>query len=142
MIQSQRLAHDLIVDFLATLGAQVQTHFIDHLDTEVAQPVFPAVGAHRFEDALAQLVAHGRLGQLVGVRAGSAARPLALKATVSVKPPLGVMVAVYEVLLPAATVCEEGAAVMVKSPVTGAFTTRLIDAVCVSVPSVPLIVNG
>jgi hypothetical protein len=76
------------------------------------------------------------------VAVAPAGSPLALKTTVSVKPPLGVMVAVYEVLLPAATVCEAGDAVIVKSPTTGAFTTRLTDAVCVSVPSVPLIVNG
>ena len=31
---------------------------------------------------------------------------------------------------------------MVKSPTTGAVTTSVTDAVCVSVPSVPVIVSG
>ena len=44
--------------------------------------------------------------------------------------------------LPAATDCDAGAAEMVKSPTTGALTTSVTDAVCVSVPSVPVIVNG
>jgi hypothetical protein len=68
--------------------------------------------------------------------------PLTLRLTVSVKPPLGVIVAVYEVPLPAWTVCEAGVAVMEKSPTIGAVTTSETEAVWVNVPSVPVIVNG
>lgn len=71
-----------------------------------------------------------------------AGRPLTLRLTVSVKPPLGVMVAVYAVEVPACTVCEAGEAVMVKSPTMAALTTRETEAVWVKVPSVPEIVSG
>jgi len=46
------------------------------------------------------------------------------------------------VLPPAETLCEAGDAEMAKSPTIGAVTTRVTDALCVSVPSVPVIVNG
>lgn len=71
-----------------------------------------------------------------------AGRPLTLRFTVSVKPPLGVMVVVYEVPAPAWTVCEAGEAEMAKSPTIAALTTSDTEAVCVKVPSVPVIVNG
>jgi hypothetical protein len=58
-----------------------------------------------------------------------AGSPLTLRLTVSVNPPLGVTVAVYEVPLPACTVCDGGAAVMAKSPTVGAFTTSETEAV-------------
>lgn len=45
-------------------------------------------------------------------------------------------------LAPAATLCDAGAAEMAKSPTIGAVTTSVTDAVCVSVPSVPVIVSG
>jgi hypothetical protein len=56
-------------------------------------------------------------------------RPLALKATVPVKPPVGTIVAVYEVAFPACTVCDAGDAEMEKSPTIGALTTRVTEAV-------------
>ena len=68
--------------------------------------------------------------------------PLALRLTVPVKPPLGVIVEVYVVALPACTVCDAGVALTAKSPTTGALTTSETEAVCVSVPSVPVIVSG
>lgn len=71
-----------------------------------------------------------------------AGSPLALRLTVPVKPPLGVMVVEYEVALPACTVCDAGVALMAKSPTTAAFTTSETEAVCVSVPSLPVIVSG
>ena len=79
-----------------------------------------------------------------GVKAAlaPAGKPLTLRLTVSVNPPLGVTVAVYEVPLPACTVCDAGDAVMLKSPAIGAFTTSETEAVWVSVPSVPLMVSG
>ena len=71
-----------------------------------------------------------------------AGSPLALRLTVPVKPPLGVMVVVYVVALPAWTVCDAGVALTAKSPTTGALTTRETEAVCVRVPSLPVIVSG
>lgn len=71
-----------------------------------------------------------------------AGSPLALRLTVPVKPPLGVIVVVYVVALPACTVCDAGVAPMAKSPTTGALTTSETDAVCVRTPSVPVIVSG
>jgi len=68
--------------------------------------------------------------------------PLALQLTTPVNPPDAVAVAVYDVPLPAVTVCEAGDAVTEKSPTTGAVTTRFTEAVCVVVPLVPVMVNG
>jgi len=58
-----------------------------------------------------------------------AGNPLALKVTTPANPPDPVTVAVYDVPLPAVTVAEAGVAAMVKSPTTGAFTTRVTEAV-------------
>ena len=69
--------------------------------------------------------------------------PLALKVTVPLKPPDPVAVAVYEVPLPAVTVCEAGVAVTEKSPTTGAVTTNVTEAVWVGPPVlVPVMVSG
>ena len=51
--------------------------------------------------------------------------PLTLKLTLPVNPPDGDAVTVKFVVLPRGTVCDEGAAVRVKLPVTGALTTRV-----------------
>ena len=58
-----------------------------------------------------------------------AGNPLALKVTLLLNPPEPVTVAVYDVPLPAVTVVEAGVAEMEKSPTTGAFTTRVTEAV-------------
>src|SRR5215813_8879250 len=58
-----------------------------------------------------------------------AGKPLTLRLTVSVNPPIGVTVVVYEVPLPACTVCDAGEALMLKSPTIAAFTTRETEAV-------------
>ena len=71
-----------------------------------------------------------------------AGNPLALSPTTPANPPEPVIVAVYEVPPPAVTVCEGGVAAMVKSPTTGAFTTRFTEAVCVVAPLVPVMVSG
>src|SRR5215470_10846431 len=71
-----------------------------------------------------------------------AGNPLALQLTTPVNPPDEVAVAVYDVPLPAVTVCEAGDAVTEKSPTTGAVTTRVTFAVCVVLPLVPVMVSG
>lgn len=53
-----------------------------------------------------------------------AGRPLAPKVTLLLNPPIDVMVAVYEMLLPCVTVCEDGEAAMVKSGVSAALTVN------------------
>lgn len=80
----------------------------------------------------------------VGLKAAvaPAGSPLTPRPTVPVNPPLGVMVAVYEAPVPACTVCEAGDAVMLKSPTIAALTTSETEAVCVNVPSVPVMTSG
>src|SRR5712691_7030124 len=77
---AQRFAHYLVVNLGALLGAEVEAHFVDDLDAQIAQPVLPAVGTDAGVDLLAQFAAHGRLGKLVGAVADDAAGPLAAKA--------------------------------------------------------------
>ena len=55
--------------------------------------------------------------------------PLALQVTTPVNPPEPVAVAVYDVPVPAVTVCEAGVAETEKSPTTGAVTTSVTLAV-------------
>lgn len=71
-----------------------------------------------------------------------AGNPPTLKLTLPPNPPDPVTVAVYEVLPPAVTVAEAGVAEIEKSPTTGAFTTSVTEAVWLSVPLAPVIVNG
>ena len=71
-----------------------------------------------------------------------AGNPLTLKVTLLAKPPEPVTVVVYDVFPPAATVAEAGVAEMEKSPTTGAFTTSVTKVVWLTVPLVPVIVNG
>jgi hypothetical protein len=70
-----------------------------------------------------------------------AGNPLPERLTVPPNPPDPVTVALYEVPVPAVTVCEAGAAETEKSPTTGALTTSVTVAVCVVLPLVPVIVN-
>src|SRR5437016_866913 len=79
-LQPERLAHDLVVGFLAALRTQVESHLVDDLDAQVAQPVVPAVGADVLVNLLAQLVAHWRPRETARVIAGGTARPLAAEA--------------------------------------------------------------
>ena len=53
-----------------------------------------------------------------------AGSPLTLNATVPAKPPEPVTVVVYDVPVPAVTVCDAGVAAIEKSPTTGAVTVR------------------
>ena len=64
-------------------------------------------------------------------------RPLALRATAPVNPPVRVMLMVLAALAPWLTVTLAGVAAREKSGVARTFTVRLIDAVCVRVPLVP-----
>ncbi len=66
--------------------------------------------------------------------------PLADKAIAELKPPVTVLVIVEVTELPLTTLTEEGEALRVKLPVTGAVTVRLTVAVCVSPPPVPVTV--
>lgn len=54
-----------------------------------------------------------------------AGSPVALKVTTPLNPPTAAMVAVYWVLPPCTTVCEDGEAEMVKSVVVFGFTTSV-----------------
>jgi hypothetical protein len=65
-----------------------------------------------------------------------------LSVTGSLKPFVGVSVTVYVPALPRFTVRLPGVAAIVKSWTGAAFTTRLTPVVCVSVPSVALMVRG
>lgn len=67
-------------------------------------------------------------------------RPLALKATVPPKPPVGVMVMVLIAVVPWLSDRLAGLAARENPGITGALTVRLTDAVCVSVPLVPVTV--
>src|SRR5437660_12292073 len=80
LFQAKEFAHVAVVFFLAALCAQIEAQFIDHLDTVVAQPVVPAIGANRLVDAPPLLIVHWRFGQLVSPATEHAARPLAMKA--------------------------------------------------------------
>src|SRR5436309_15059186 len=80
LLQPQIFAHVAVVLFLAPLGAQVEAQLVDDLDAVVLEPALPAVGADGLVDALADLVLHGRGGQLAGAGAEEAAGPLAVEA--------------------------------------------------------------
>src|SRR5215831_5913668 len=69
-------------------------------------------------------------------------KPLAVRPTTPLNPPDPVTVAVYEVPLPAVTVCDAGDAETEKSPTTGALTTSVTEAVWVTAPLVPVMVSG
>src|SRR5205809_6545597 len=81
LFKSQELAHDLIINFLAFFGAQIEAHFVDDFDAVIAEPLGPTIGADGGLDASTDLVVHRRLGQLAGPRAKRATRALAAKAT-------------------------------------------------------------
>src|SRR5438046_2547220 len=78
--EAEELAHVAVVLRLAVFGAQVEPQLVDHLDAVIAKPVLPAVRTNRLVDALADLVIHRRLGQLVSPRPVDATGPLALEA--------------------------------------------------------------
>jgi hypothetical protein len=69
--------------------------------------------------------------------------PLAVKLTLPVKPPVGVIVTMKLAELPCEMVCDEGNAEIEKSPPppTG-FTTSVPVAECTRLPLVPVIVSG
>jgi len=69
-----------------------------------------------------------------------AGNPLALNATLPVKPPLGVMVIVLPDVAPRLMDTVAGLAAMVKLGVAGVFTVRLTVAECDTAPLVPVIV--
>ncbi len=79
----------------------------------------------------------------VGLNVGvtPAGRPLALKATLPVNPPLGVTVIVVDAVVPRVTVTFAGLAESEKSGVGGAFTVSVIAVVCESVPLVQVMVT-
>ena len=67
-----------------------------------------------------------------------AGRPLTLKVTTPLNPPAAVTVAVYVVLEPRLTLCDEGDTVSMK---VGFVTTRVTVVVCVKPPLVPVMVK-
>src|SRR5262245_59332422 len=79
-LDAKELLHVAVVLLLAALRAQVEPQLVDHLYAEVPQPLVPAVGADGFVDLAADLVVHGRAGELAGAGAPHAAGPLAAEA--------------------------------------------------------------
>src|SRR5262249_50672274 len=77
LLQPEELNHVAVVQLLMILAAQVETHLVDDLDAEIAQPVVPAIGTYGLVDAPADLVVHRVAGQLAGTGACVAAGPLA-----------------------------------------------------------------
>ena len=69
-------------------------------------------------------------------------RPLAIKVTAELNPPVTVLVIVEVPELPLDTVIEVGEAVSVKLPLTGAVTVRVTVVVCTRLPLVPVTVIG
>src|SRR5262245_60424604 len=77
--QSQRFTHDLVVDVGPLLGAEVEPHFVDYFDAQVAEPIVPALGTNIGMNFLADFVGHGRLGQLLGAVAHEATGTVAME---------------------------------------------------------------
>src|SRR5260370_21874982 len=86
IFESQKLAHDLVVDLLALFGAQIEAHFIDDFDAVISEPFRPAVGANVGLNASAQVVVDRRARQLAGTGPPHAARGPAVGAPPPVPP--------------------------------------------------------
>jgi hypothetical protein len=79
------------------------------------------------------------VGEKVAV--APAGRPVRLRLTVSLNPPMPVMVTLYEVLFPALTLFEPGETPIEKSALAGACTFKLMVAVWIREPLCPVIVT-
>src|SRR4051812_39055253 len=86
LLTEEVTAHVSVILLLATLAAQVQTEFIDDLDTVDAEPAIPAVRANSCLDALAHFIIHRWSGKLAGPVTHLATRPLTTEGTLFRRP--------------------------------------------------------